>query len=155
VWPVKFPIAKENLVLAKDVSAGDKPAVGDKVTVEIFGKDREGTVKKIHSSGDMADVDFGKGDVYGITFSRMKSASQDVSAAMDMTDWKPHERWDGLVGLRAGTEIYIDGKVIGIAVADGLAKKRGRQIQLRVQDVGGGTNEVFLGPEDIRALARM
>ena len=32
---------------------------------------KEGVVKKVHALGDMADVDFGNGDVYGITFRRM------------------------------------------------------------------------------------
>lgn len=47
---------------------------GDKVEVTIFGDKKVGTIKKVHKLGDMADVDFGKGDVYGITFSRMKKA---------------------------------------------------------------------------------
>lgn len=45
---------------------------GDKVEVEIFGDKKTGTIKSIHQAGDMADVDFGKGDVYGITIRRMK-----------------------------------------------------------------------------------
>lgn len=47
---------------------------GDKVEVTVFGDKKVGTIKKVHELGDMADVDFGKGDVYGITFRRMKKA---------------------------------------------------------------------------------
>jgi hypothetical protein len=45
---------------------------GDEVEVEIFGSKKKGKITKIHQSGDMADVDFGKGDKYGIMFRRMK-----------------------------------------------------------------------------------
>ena len=48
--------------------------VGDPVEVTDVvskGNTRKGTIVKMHASGDAADVDFGKGDKYGITFKRM------------------------------------------------------------------------------------
>jgi hypothetical protein len=62
-------------------AAADAPKPGDVVVVEVFGKEREGKVKKVHSTGDMADVDFGGGDVYGITFKRMTVKKAAVSAS--------------------------------------------------------------------------
>ena len=59
---------------AKPVGKVVKP--GDIVTTEIFGKTRKGTVKKMHKMGDMADVDFGNGDVYGIMTNRLAPSKQ-------------------------------------------------------------------------------
>lgn len=46
--------------------------IGDKVEVDLDGKKKIGEIKKMHDMGDMADVDFGHGDIYGIMFRRMK-----------------------------------------------------------------------------------
>jgi len=56
---------------------------GDEVEVEIFGSKKKGKITKIHQSGDMADVDFGKGDKYGIMFRRMKKV---VKESIEMGD---------------------------------------------------------------------
>lgn len=61
--------------------AAAKPAEGSKVLVEIFGKEKEGTVKNHHAAGDMADVDFGHGDIYGIAFDRMTPVESGKKAA--------------------------------------------------------------------------
>lgn len=53
--------------------------VGDAVQVEILGKRRTGRVVRVHKLKDMADVDFGNGDVFGITWDRMKSASSSAA----------------------------------------------------------------------------
>ena len=60
--------AKESKV---EEGALDDFEAEDTVEVIIDGKPRLGKIKKIHRLGDMADVDFGKGDVYGIHFNRM------------------------------------------------------------------------------------
>ena len=49
---------------------------GSRVYVDDMG--REGTVVSMHAMGDMADVDFGNGDVYGVTLRRMKPVGESV-----------------------------------------------------------------------------
>lgn len=49
----------------------DKPGPGTRVVVD---GGRVGTVARAHAMGDMADVDFGNGDVQGITYRRMARA---------------------------------------------------------------------------------
>ena len=85
-WPAVKKILKKNSINFKELedpnSAGEsmivfvkeslneakKPKVGDKLTLLSNGK--EGKVIKVMS--DMANVDFGGGDIYGIMFSRIK-----------------------------------------------------------------------------------
>lgn len=52
-----------NTKASADFKTGDLVIVDDK---------KKGKVIKIHSMGDMADVDFGNGDIHGIMFNRMK-----------------------------------------------------------------------------------
>tara|TARA_R110000803_G_scaffold113902_1_gene182359 strand:+ start:119 stop:616 length:498 start_codon:yes stop_codon:yes gene_type:complete len=50
--------------------------VGDTVTATLFGKTRKGKITEMHDMGDMASVDFGNGDVYGIMLNRLKPSKQ-------------------------------------------------------------------------------
>lgn len=65
--------------------------VGDKVVSEIFGKWRSGRVKNIHDLGDMADVDFGNGDIYGIHFNRLEKAPLGYKGGGPFTESKVNE----------------------------------------------------------------
>lgn len=52
-------------------SSTELPELESIVTVDFDGKNKEGKVISIHSSGDMVDVDFGNGDIWGITLNRI------------------------------------------------------------------------------------
>lgn len=59
-----FRLVKESV--KKSFKAGDKVKVKN-----VLGKDRVGTIKNIHRLGDMADIDFGSGDIYGIMLNKI------------------------------------------------------------------------------------
>jgi len=51
-------------------------SVGDTVVATIFGKAKKGKITEMHGMGDMASVDFGNGDVYGIMLNRLKPSKR-------------------------------------------------------------------------------
>jgi len=64
-WYVEVKFDAEEPDVTAPVKVGDK----------LYSWDGKiGTVKKIHALGDMADVDFGNGNIYGIAFSRIKGS---------------------------------------------------------------------------------
>lgn len=67
--------------------------VGDEVEVQDVvskGNTKVGTIKKIHASGDAADVDFGGGDKYGVTFKRMKLTKTSEAKMSDYYHVEPY-----------------------------------------------------------------
>jgi len=67
--------------MIKEESEKMKFSVGDEVEVMIFGEKRKGKITSMMD--DMATVDFGKGDKYGITLRRMKKV---VKESIEMGD---------------------------------------------------------------------
>lgn len=67
---IKFRRVNNEATDPKDRLNPQRFQIGDEVYVD----GRRGEIVHIHSLGDAADVDFGHGDVYGITFNRMSPA---------------------------------------------------------------------------------
>jgi hypothetical protein len=67
-YKVAIKMAKEELGVHESLEESAKPKVGDELTMVKNGK--KGKVVKCDS--DMCNVDFGNGDVYGITYRRIK-----------------------------------------------------------------------------------